>query len=189
MQLFENIISYYGVIEGFVVRDLKDRYKSSYLGFFWTILHPLSLVVTYTFVFKYVFKVQIDHYVIYLLSGLIPWIFFTTAITNSSESIVHNFHLLNKVYFPREIFPIAIAVGQFIHFLISMTILLIAIICFTHIHISSYYFILPFLMMVQFFLILGSSFLFSMLMVYLKDVPLILNVVFQFLFFLCPIAY
>src|SRR3989338_685976 len=94
MQLFENIISYYGVIEGFVVRDLKDRYKSSYLGFFWTILHPLSLVVTYTFVFKYVFKVQIDHYVIYLLSGLIPWIFFTTAITNSSESIVHNFHLL-----------------------------------------------------------------------------------------------
>ena len=104
-----------------VRRDLKVRYKNSRLGFLWSIAPPLMQVAVITFVFKRAtnFAQGIDSYSAFLLVAMIPWSYMSLAILDSSQSILIMYGVIKKVYLPREIIPLANAISNFIHFLLS----------------------------------------------------------------------
>lgn len=186
--MVQNIFQSRYILKYLVLRDLKERYQFSVLGFLWTILHPLSLMVMYGVVFKFLFRVQIENYTVYLLSGIVPWIFLTNGITQATHSIINHHHMISKIYFPREIFPISALSSHFIHFVMSLGVFFLFVL-FLGVPISGYILCLPLVVLTQFIFMLGISFFLCSWMVFFRDTAMIVSVVFQFLFFLCPIVY
>jgi lipopolysaccharide transport system permease protein len=106
-------------------RDVKVRYKQTALGAAWALLQPLSLMVLFTLLFGRVAKVQVPvPYPIFAFCGLLPWQLFAFGLTQSSNSLVHNQHLVSKVYFPRLILPLASVIAGLLDFAIAFTLLL-----------------------------------------------------------------
>ena len=113
MKICKEIYQYRQMIFSLVKKDLRGRYKGSVLGFLWTFINPLMQLVVYTFVFTYIMKAGIEKYYLYLFVALIPWIFFSSAITGGSSSIVAQKDLIKKIYFPREVIPISYDLRHF----------------------------------------------------------------------------
>jgi ABC-2 type transport system permease protein len=119
--------SYRELLGNLVRKELKVRYKNSALGFAWSLLNPAMLMVVYTLIFQVVLKAQIPYFPIYLLSGLLAWNLFSTSLAAATSSITANPTLVNKVYFPREILPLAAVGANCVHFLLQATVLLATI--------------------------------------------------------------
>jgi lipopolysaccharide transport system permease protein len=104
---------------------LKVRYKQSVLGWLWAVLQPLSLMLTYTVVFSKVTTVHTDGiaYPVFVFSGLLPWVFFTSGVSNATSGLVNHAHLLTRVYFPREIIPFSYIAAALVDFVIASFIL------------------------------------------------------------------
>lgn len=188
LELVKNIINHRFILKNFIIRDLKERYKSSFLGFIWTVLHPLTMMFIYFFIFTYVFKVKIDRYPLFLLTGLIPWLFFSNTMMMASYSVTGNFRLMNMIYFPRELFPTSIVASNFIHFIFSFLGLFFLFYIYK-IHITWHFLLLPLIIGIQIILNLALSLAVSALAVFLKDIQLLVNVGMPILFFFCPISY
>ena len=188
MKIIKDLYDYREMLYNLVRKDLKARYKGSFLGFLWTFLNPLLQLVVYTIVFSTIMRVNIDKFYIYLFVGLIPWIFFTTSIQTGVVSIMMNKDLIKKIYFPRIILPISTVNSAFMNMLYSM-IVLIATLLVSGIGISKYILLLPIAMIMQYILVLGMIFIFSALNVYFRDLEYILNIIIMVWFYLTPIVY
>ena len=103
------LYQYRNLLRNLVVRDLKARYKNSVLGILWSILNPLFLMGVFTIIFSVLANNQIRDYPIFVLTGLIPWNFFSGALVSGTTSVTGNSGLVKKVYFPRELLPVAAA--------------------------------------------------------------------------------
>ena len=188
MKIIKDLYDYREMLYNLVRKDLKARYKGSFLGFLWTFLNPLLQLIVYTIVFSTIMRVNIDKFYIYLFVGLIPWIFFTTSIQTGVVSIMMNKDLIKKIYFPRIILPISTVNSAFMNMLYSM-IVLIATLLVSGIGISKYILLLPIAMIMQYILVLGMIFIFSALNVYFRDLEYILNIIIMVWFYLTPIVY
>jgi len=109
---------YRDLLRNLVLRDLRVKYKGSSLGFAWSFLHPLLMAAVYTVAFKYVVRIQVEHFAVFLLSGLLPWTFFVGAVTTATGSVADNAPLVRKVAFPRVVLPLAAVASQFVQFLL-----------------------------------------------------------------------
>ena len=114
---------YRELLVNLVRRDLRVKYRGSTLGFAWSLLHPLVMATVYTVAFRYVLRVRVEHFPVFLLSGLLPWSFFVTALTAGSSSIVDNGHLVKKVAFPRAILPAGVVFSQFVQFVLMFLVI------------------------------------------------------------------
>ena len=127
---------YQYLLRNLVVRDLKARYKSSVLGILWSILNPLFLMLVFTIVFSVLANNQIRQYPVFVLVGLIPWNFFSGALTSGTISITGNSALVKKVYFPRELLPTSALLSNLVNFLFAFAVLIILLYALSLIHIS-----------------------------------------------------
>ena len=102
-------------------RDIKVRYKQTVLGFAWALLQPLMMMIVFSVFFGHFAKIPSDGlpYPIFVYAGLLPWTFFSTAVTNSSQSLVNSSHVISKVYFPRLIVPFAVVGASLVDFFIA----------------------------------------------------------------------
>ena len=171
-----------------VSRNLKLRYRKSSLGFLWTLLVPAAMALTYFFVFNFVIKVKVEGYLLYLIAGLIPWTFFSSAVMTSTESVVNNYALLSKVPIPFNAFPLSDVVAAYFNFLLSVPVL-VAIACFYH-KFPSWSWIslaLPFACI----FIQGYSFglVFSVIYVHLRDMRHLVGIGMQLWLYFTPILY
>lgn len=132
----KELYEYRDMILGLVKRDLRGRYKGSVLGFAWNFITPLCQIVVYYVIFSYVFRSGIDNFQVYLVTGMIPWNFFSEAIVQGTGSIVSNADMTKKIYFPREVIPIATVTSRFINMLLSMLIVF-AVVIFSGIKLSA----------------------------------------------------
>lgn len=114
---------YRDLVRGLVQRDLRLRYKGSTLGFAWSLLNPLLMAAVYTVAFKFIIRIQIDRFPLFLLSGLLPWMFFSTALLQATGSIADNGALVRKVAFPRLALPAGAVVSQFVQFLLMYVVI------------------------------------------------------------------
>ena len=114
------------LLQMFARRELKVRYKNSALGLVWSIIPPLMQLFVYTFLFKGVLALNIPNYAPYLLCGLIPWTFFSSALMDSSQSLLVNQGIIKKVYLPREIIPLSLVISNAVHLFISWAVFFIA---------------------------------------------------------------
>ena len=119
--------TYRELLANLVRKELKVKYKNSTLGFAWSLLNPAMLMVVYTIVFQIVLGAGIPYFPIYLLSGLLAWNLFSSSLAGGTNSITGNHTLVNKVYFPREILPLAAVGANCVHFLLQATVLLATI--------------------------------------------------------------
>lgn len=122
--------TYRELLGNLVRKELKVRYKNSTLGFAWSLLNPAMLMVVYTIVFDVVLATDIPYFPVFLLCGLLAWNLFSASLGGGVGAITGNHTLVNKVYFPREILPLAAVGANCVHFVLQATVLL-ATIAFT----------------------------------------------------------
>ena len=180
---------YRELILNLVKRELKARYKNSVLGFFWSLLNPLGMMLVFTFVFTVISpNSQIDNFPIFFLCGFLPWQYFSNGVMVSMNSIVGNSNLVKKVYFPREALPISSVLAALVNFLLALVVLFGALIV-TRTPLSPYIWLLPVVILMQTCFILGIVFVLSTLNVFYRDTMMIMDVVMQAWFFLTPVFY
>jgi len=186
---------YRSLLFSMVQRDLSVRYKNSFLGFIWSMINPLLTVLVLTFVFKFISKNPIPNFSAYVLAAYLPYMFFQMAIMDSAQSVLSNVQLMKKIYFPREIFPLATVISNFIHFLLALVVFFVYLLAIYLLNTprvpvfqwTTIY--LPILVLINFLLATGLGLLFSAMNTFYEDVKYILGVVLSLLFFLSPIMY
>lgn len=188
MNVFKNLYKYRELLKTNVKKEIRGKYKNSFLGVLWSFLNPLLQILVYAIVFPLIMKNDEKNYVVFLCCGLIPWTFFSTAITRAAFTMVENGNIIKKVYFPREILPISICMSEAINFLIS-TIIIIAFVLFNKLGLTIYILCYPLVYIVQFLLVLAISFIVSSITVYVRDLQHLIGVALQLLFYATPIVY
>ena len=187
------LVRYRGLIQSLVARDLKARYRGSFLGFFWSFINPLMLLLVYSFVFKYImagrFPGAETHYELFLFCGLLPWTWFSSSLLESSGVLISGGNLIKKVLFPAEILPIVTVLANMVHFFFGLSILALFLIWFQR-PISPFELLwFPVAVIVQLILTLGFALLLSALTVHFRDIKDILGNLMTFWFFATPIIY
>src|SRR5712691_10711919 len=120
------LIRYRGLIQSLVARELKARYRGSVLGFFWSFINPLLLLLVYTFVFSTVMPNKtegIQPYALFMFCGILPWTWFSASLTEATSSLISGGNLIKKVLFPAEVLPIVSVLANMVHFLLGLVIL------------------------------------------------------------------
>ena len=170
-------------------RELRAKYKGSGLGIFWSYIHPLLMMGVYTLVFSVLWRaVDISYYPLFILSGLATWAFFQGAVHVGTASIVANAPLLKKVWFPREVIPVAVVLSQAVAALVMFAVVIpinLVVIPETRI---TFLLALP-IFAALFFLALGFAFLLATANVFFRDVEHLVGVLFLPWFFLTPVFY
>jgi len=170
-------------------KELKVKYKNSVLGFLWSLLNPLLYLVVYYVVFQYFLKTSIPVFAVFLLAGLLPWTFFSNALSAGTTSIVGNSSLVGKVWFPREILPLAAIGAAMVHFLLQSVVLIGALFVFGINPAWGYMpLIVPALLALLLFLAALTVAL-SAANVYLRDTQHLLELLVMAWFWLSPIVY
>lgn len=187
------LLRYRYLLSQLVVRDIKVRYKNSFLGFLWSLANPLLQVATMTVVIKYIMRLDIPNYSAYLLVGYLPWMFFQMALLDSSQVVLAHRDLLRKVYFPREVLPASVVVANLIHYVLAL------VVFFAYLWFYRFFMHgaplkptvlwLPVLMAVQTTLIIGLALFISCLNVFYEDVKYLLTVLLNVFFYLTPVMY
>ena len=188
-KLFSDIYKYRQMIFSLVHKELRGRYKGSILGFLWTFVNPLLQLIVYTFVFSIIMRQNIEKYYLFLFVALVPWIFFSTSLSAGSNCVFIYGDLVKKIYFPREVIPISFVTSQFVNMLYTF-IVIFAVIAITRFGVNPIALLyLPVIMIVEYFLALGMTLLFSAITVYVRDVAHILGIVVMAWQFLTPVMY
>ncbi|HJS98333.1 MAG TPA: ABC transporter permease [Terriglobales bacterium] len=187
-ELTRDIYDYRELIWALAMKELRVRYKRSVLGFVWALLNPLLMMIVLTLVFGTIMRFSIDHYAIFLLSMLLPWTFFTQALTYSVESVVGNADLLKKVHIAKVVFPVAAVVSNIVNFLLSLIPLaLLVLVLRFPLHWTWIY--LPVPMLGLFLFTLGTSLFLAAINVFFRDISHIIQIILSAWFYFSPIIY
>ena len=186
---YRELYRYRALIQGLTARYLSQRYRGSALGFLWSFLNPLCLMLVYTLVFKYYIRfAQVDNYTIFLFCGLLPWIWFSSGMIEGVVSLVSSGHLITKSMFPPHVLPtVTIMTGMF-NFIFSLPMLAIFMLVLGQpFHLSLL--ALPVLILLQAVFMHGLVLGLSSINVIYRDTQHIVGNLLTFVFFLCPIIY
>ncbi len=189
MRLIRELYEYREMIFSLVKRDLKGRYKGSVLGFFWTFLNPLLQLCVYTMVFSVIMRNDIEQYYLFLFVALIPWIFFSTSVSGGSGCIWAQQDMVKKIYFPREVLPVAYVTSQFVNMLLCFLVIF-AVMLFSGrgVNPGAWLFLIP-IMLIEYIMSLGAALVSSAVTVYVRDVEYILGIITMAWQFMTPIMY
>jgi homopolymeric O-antigen transport system permease protein len=193
IRFFKKLSTNRNLIKNLVLRDLKHRYVGSMAGFLWSVIHPLVLLVSYTFVFTVIFKNRLgpeygtNHFAIFLFCGILPWLLFQDTVMRNCSVITDNAPLITKTIIPAEILPISITLSNLIHHLIGMTLLLAALVMFYGIHLSAFWVLLYLPMLLMF--AQGLGWIAAGLHVFLRDTIQALQIIMFLWFWFTPVFY
>lgn len=187
-ELINDLYNYRQLLKSNVMKEIRGKYKGSFLGVLWSFINPLLSALVYAIVFPIILRSSEPNYVTFIIIGILPWTYFTTVIMQGTTTILMNAGIIKKVYFPREILPISINTSGVINFLISCLIIFIFLI-FSGIGFSWYILFLPLIILTQFILQQAIIFITSAINVYIRDAEYILNFFINMLFYATPILY
>ena len=122
-----NLFRYRGLIQSLVARELKARYRGSALGFVWSFINPLLLLLIYTFVFTAVMPNKtegVQPYALFMFCGILPWTWFSSSLSEAANSLISGGNLIKKVLFPAEVLPIVSVLTNMVHFFLGLPILI-----------------------------------------------------------------
>jgi lipopolysaccharide transport system permease protein len=177
-----------------VERDLRIRYKNSFLGFLWSLLNPLITVAVMTLVFRVYMRNETPNFSAYILAAYLPYMFFNQAVMDSAQSVLQSMAILKKVYFPREILPLAVICSNFIHLVLALVMffaymLLVFAMDPRVFPIGWSALMLPIPLIINFALAAGMGLFISALNTFFEDVKYIVSVLMQLMLFACPVMY
>ena len=195
---------YRELLNNLVERELQVRYKNSYFGVAWSLANPIVRALILWVVFSQIVDLGVPNYSAYLLAAFFPWTFFLTGVLDACDSVSRQMPLVRKVYFPRELLPLATTIANLRHFLLSLAVLAIYLVGLYGI--DSYYasvnaghliislppyqiWLIPLLILMQTLLIGGIAFYLSAVNVFFEDAKFLAAVVLDLLFYAVPIVY
>lgn len=190
IKILKDLIKYRELLFSITSREIKIRYKQSLMGMSWAILQPLSMMLVFTVIFSKFAKIPSDGipYPIFAYSALLPWTFFVSSLSFASNSVINNADLVNKIYFPREIFPIASILAAFVDFLIASIIFIGMLLLYrVSLNINVAY-IFP-ILIIQVLLTLGIALFTSAINVRFRDIKYAVPLFIQLWMFASPIIY
>lgn len=172
------------------VRHLRGQYKQSVLGYAWAFVNPLSQMLILSFVFSVILRIpsQDVPYPLFLLVGLVPWIFFSSTVSSATDSVVGAASLVTKVYFPREVLPTAAMLTKLVDLGFGILILIGLMVYFGHPPEWTAVW-LPVLFFIHMLFMLGLAFPLAALNVYFHDVRFLVGVVLLMWFYMTPVIY
>jgi len=184
------------LLQNLTNREVRGKYRRTALGQLWSLANPIAAIVIYTFIFSFIFRLPaqvgdpsgLDTYALWLVCGLLPWLFFNRVLTLGTDALVANAGLIQKVYFPRIVLPLSLANATFFTWVLEMGVLAIALSLLGS-------FVLPWIPLIALFMIIfalfsvGLAMVFSIINVYFRDLAYLLTIVLQFWFYLTPILY
>jgi ABC-2 type transport system permease protein len=184
------------LLQNLTNREVRGKYRRTALGQLWSLANPIAAILIYTFIFSFLFRLPaqvgdpsgLDNYALWLVCGLLPWLFFNRVLTLGVDSLVTNAGLIQKVYFPRIVLPLSLANATFFTWILEMAVLVVALSILGS-------FVLPWLPLLAVFMILfalfsvGLAMVLSIVNVYFRDLSYLLTIVLQFWFYLTPILY
>ena len=189
MEKIIDVFHYRTMIQSLIQRDLRGRYKGSVLGFAWTFLNPLLQLVLYTVVFSTIMRAGIEDYYLFLFVALIPWIFFSSSLTGGASCIISQKEMVKKIYFPREVLPIAHVTCQLVNMFFSFLVMIVVLLLSGRgLEPALMPYLLP-VILVEYVLALGIAFITSSVTVYLRDLEHILVIIAMAWQFLSPVMY
>jgi len=188
-----HVVRYRGLVASLVARELKARYRGSVLGFFWSFVNPLLLLLVYTFVFTIVLPgahpPELEPFALFMFCGILPWTWFSSSLLESSTVLITSGNLIRKVLFPAEVLPIVTVLAGAVHFCLGLPILA-AFLLYYRVPVTPTDLLwFPVVVLVQLTLTLGLALLFSALTVHFRDVRDLLSNLLTLWFFGTPIIY
>ena len=196
-RIFINFKHYWYLMTQLITRDFKRKYKRSVLGVVWSLLYPILMMTVMAIVFSHMFRFKVEgtNYLVYLMTGIIMWQYFSEASNSAMTSVVENFALISKVYIPKYIFPVAKCLFVGINFLLTL-IPWIGLIILTQIGIGKYpasiniyYLIIPYILVCFFMFTIGVGLFLSCVSVFLRDVFYIYGIVLTVWNYFTPVFY
>lgn len=194
MALVTGLVSSREAIGSFVRRDLKGRYAGSLMGVFWSVVHPLTLLLLYSFVFSIAIRIPLPpeegtpYFAFFLASGLFPWIGFQEAVGRSATAITDHAHLIKRAAFPSEILPVYLVVSGFLHQVIALALLVVVMsLAGQPLHLTALGLAGVFLL--QLLWTCGLAWFVAAATVFFRDLQQLVSVGLTLWFFLTPIAY
>lgn len=182
------------LIQSFVKRDLQARYKGSAIGLFWSVIHPLIMLLLYTFVFSTILKIRLgvaegtEYFAIYLFCGLLPWNAFAEGLSRSTGVILEHANLIKRSVFPSEVLPVYPVISGIVNELIGFGILLAGLALTAH-PFTPTMLVLPVVLLFQFALTMGLAWIIAGTTVFIRDLGQMLGVILTLWIFLTPIFY
>ena len=187
-----NLFRYRGLIQSLVARELKARYRGSVLGFFWSFVNPLLLLLVYSFVFKYILENKtegLQPYALFMFCGILPWTWFASSLTESAGSLISGGNLIKKVLFPAEVLPIVSVLANMVHFFLGLIILVGFLIYYKRPPDALDLLWFPIVVSVQLVFTTALALILSALTVHFRDIRDLLANLLTLWFFATPIIY
>lgn len=184
----KKILSYKEVLWNNSKKELKAKYANSFMGIWLVIINPVLVMLAVTFVFKFIYEVKVEMFPVFVLSGILPWLFFSNTLFEGSFSLVQHQAVLRQFSLQKDIIPISSALANFMNFLIGWIIIL-PVFCIMN---PKVILVIPLLVPVLIFSFLvscGMVLILSVLNVFFRDVGHLLGVVMMFWFWVTPIFY
>lgn len=183
-----NIIHYRHALWSLSLAQLKSRYAGTVLGVYWTIVNPLLMMFAISFVFTQVLKSGQEHYSFFILSGIIPWMFFSNALSEATNSILNQQNIMRQFNFPVAVLPLASITANFFNFLIGW-IVMYPLFLIANPKIVSLAYLLPLIFFLHLCLVAGFCLALSVLNVFFRDIGQLLGMVLMFWFWVTPVFY
>ena len=189
----QQLLRYRALIQSLVARELKARYRGSVLGFFWSFVNPLLLLLIYSFVFTVVMPgihpPELEPYALFMFCGILPWVWFSSSLLEASSVLIAGGNLIRKVLFPAEVLPIVTVLAGLVHFCLGLPILAAFLVYYRVPVTPSDLAWFPVVVIVQLVLTLGLALLVAALTVHFRDVRDLLSNLLTLWFFATPIIY
>lgn len=190
----QELWNYRTLIRNMVVRDLKARYKNSLLGYLWSLLNPLMMMLIFWVVFSVLLRNQIPLYPVFLIVALLPWSYAVTSVSGGMRSILDNANIVKKVYFPREILPITTVLSNLINYIFALPVMFLVMagvqwIQLGYLNFSWTFAFLPVILIIQTLFLIGVSLLLSTMAVFFRDTTHIVDILIQLWLFLTPVFF
>jgi lipopolysaccharide transport system permease protein len=172
-----------------VSKELKLRYHSTAFGYLWSVLNPLAFAAIYFFLCKVVMRIQVEHYALFLITGLFPWQWFSNSATASNYFFLDNRSLIKKIRFPRHFLVVAGVLNDMIHFVISIPVIVAFMLCYHACPSAAWIVLLPLLVIVQFLFTTGVALTLASCNLFFRDLERMTLVFVTLWFFLTPVVY
>jgi len=186
--MFKDLYNYRELLKTNVKKNIRGKYKASALGVLWSFINPLLQVVVYAIVFPHLMGIQTNNYIVYLVTGIIPWTYFQNVLIGCVSCVKGNAGIIKKVYFPRIVLPISTLLSEFVNFLISCIIILVFCLIW-RVGISWHIILVPLIAVIEGLFVLGFGLIGGALDAYLQDLEYIINFLSNLLFYGTPIVY
>lgn len=182
------LYQYRALLLNLIQRELKARYRGSALGFLWTFLNPTLLMLVYALVFKVYMRQSMEHYTLFLFTGLLPWTWFSTSIIGGASAISDRRDLLTKVKFPPQVLPATVVFTNAFNYLLSLP-LVFGLTLLSGAQLTLHFLFLPVIFLVQLVFTLAVTYAVSAINVTFRDLQHIVVNLVTLAFFLTPVVY